>query len=281
MLHGILLAIAWMSTGALALAEERPPESPRKPQWQQVLPEADAKQAEKLEKQIREAEAADKYADAVGISEELLALRQNGLGKDHHQTIDSRYQVAAFRTITKLPEAKRRQWWSDRQGADQAIRLETMGKFALALPLRQAFLKSCLAVLGEDDPTTASCYSNVAFDLYSLGKAAEAQPFFQKSLESRRKALGEDHPETATAYNNLAMNLKALGKIADAQPLLQKALEAYRNVLGDEHPTTANGYNNLGINLDALGRHHPEASAGPQDSRYLFRQFRELMAGKN
>jgi Tetratricopeptide repeat len=48
--------------------------------------------------------------------------------------------------------------------------------------------------LGEDDPSTLRCASNLAADLRMLGEAHAARDLDQDTLDRRRRVLGEDHP---------------------------------------------------------------------------------------
>jgi tetratricopeptide (TPR) repeat protein len=61
---------------------------------------------------------------------------------------------------------------------------------------------------GEDHPTTAICYNNLALVLQDLGEYAQAKTLFQKAVASDEKNFGEDHPSTAIRYNNLARYYK-------------------------------------------------------------------------
>ena len=110
-------------------------------------------------------------------------------------------------------------------------------------------------VLGEEHPSTAASYNNVASNLNAQGRYEEAEPLFRKSLEIRQRVLGEEHPSTATSYNNVASNLNAQGRYEEAEPLYRKSLEIRQRVLGEEHPDTAASYNNVAYNLNAQGRY--------------------------
>ena len=115
-------------------------------------------------------------------------------------------------------------------------------------------LKLAQNTLGEEHPSTATSYNNVASNLNAQGRLQEAEPLYRKALEIRERVLGEEHPSTATSYNNVASNLNAQGRLQEAEPLLRKALEIWERVLGEEHPDTASSYNNVAYNLDAQGR---------------------------
>ena len=93
-------------------------------------------------------------------------------------------------------------------------------------------------MLGEDHPSTAASYNNVASNLNAQGRLPEAEPLFQKALEIRKRMLGEDHPDTAGSYNNVATNLYYLGRFQEGFEYAEKAVAIALKRLGPEHPNT-------------------------------------------
>jgi CHAT domain-containing protein len=249
-----LLALLVLSLAMVAHAADS------KPAWQRLLSGDDAKKAAGLQQRIEELEAADQYAEAIKLSEGLLAMRRSVQEAEHWQTVDQKWALTAMKKVAALPAEKRAGWRRAARGAAQAGSLEQKAQYAKALPLWQERLKWCRQVLGEEHPDTAQSYHNVAFDLNAQGQYAEAGPLYQKALDICRKTLGEDHPHTATSYNGVAVNLWSQGKYAEAGPLYDKALDIYRKALGEQHPDTARIYNNLAINLGDQGKY---AEAGP------------------
>jgi tetratricopeptide (TPR) repeat protein len=247
------LGMAVVLTAAVAAAAEEPA-------WKRVLQGEDAKKAAELEKRIAELEEADRYAEAVRLHEELLALRRTVQGPAHWETVGQQWAVTAARKVAALPAEQRAGWRQAARGAAAATRLEQQARYGEALPLRQERLRWCRQVLGEGHPLTALSYNEVAFNLNAQGKYPEAGPLYHKALAIRRQALGEEHPDTALSYNNIAFNLNAQGRYAEAGPLFHKALAIKRKVLGEEHPHTALSYNNVAGNLRAQGKY---AEAGP------------------
>jgi CHAT domain-containing protein/tetratricopeptide (TPR) repeat protein len=225
-----------------------------------MLTGEDAKKAAELLKRIGELADADKYAEAIRLQEELLALRMKLQRADHWETVNEKWSLTALKKVAALPEEKRSGWRKASQEANNARGLEQKGQYVKAQPFYQEHLNWHSQVLGEDHPHTATRYASVGINLISQGKHAEAQPLLQRCLEIYRKTLGEENPNTAASYNNLALSLKGLGKYAEAAPLYQKALDICREVLGEEHAYTANCYNNLAMNLAAEGKF---AEAGP------------------
>jgi CHAT domain-containing protein/tetratricopeptide (TPR) repeat protein len=237
-----------------------------KPPWQRLLTGDDAKKAAGLQQRIGELEAADRYAEVINLSEELLALRTNVQGAEHWQTVSQKWALTALKKVASLPAEQRTGWRQAARDIAEARRLMQQAQYGKALPLWQERLKWCRQVLGEEHPHTALSYNNLAANLWSQGKYTEAGPLYQKALDINRKALGEEHPETATSYDNLASNLDDQGKHAEAGLLLQKALDIRRKTLGEEHPHTASSYNNVAYNLESQGKY---AEAGPLYQRAL------------
>jgi tetratricopeptide (TPR) repeat protein len=92
-------------------------------------------------------------------------------------------------------------------------------------PCIQKALASDEKNFGEDHPTTATRYNNLASVLQDLGDYAQAKTLFQKAVASDEKNFGEDHPTTATCYNNLASCTTTFRRICPSKrTLLQKAM---------------------------------------------------------
>jgi CHAT domain-containing protein/tetratricopeptide (TPR) repeat protein len=231
-----------------SLAEELPP-------YKRLLTGEDAKKAAELEKQIGERNAADDYAAAAKAAEELLALRRRVQGAEHHEAVDVRWQIEAFRKLAALPAAERAAWGAAEKAAGEADLLEQQGRYAPALPSLRRMLEISSRVLGESHPRTATACNNLAYNLNAQGQFSEAEALFQQALESKRRVLGDLHPDTAFGCNNLAYNLNRQGKYAQAEPLYQKALDLFHQVLGETHPATSTCCNNLAGNLSIQGKY--------------------------
>jgi hypothetical protein len=191
--------VGWLGLALIVLArgDDPKPQTEPKPQWQRLLTGADARKAADLERRIAELEAADKYAEAFRLREEMFALRMREQGAEHWQTVTAKWDLAATKKVAALPEEGRAAWRQTAQGAAAAGRLEQQALYGKALSLRLERLKGCREVLGEEHPHTATSYNNVAANLHAQGKYAEAGPPYQKALDFCCKVLGEDHPSTA------------------------------------------------------------------------------------
>jgi tetratricopeptide (TPR) repeat protein len=210
--------MAALSLAVVATSDE--PKSPTnaKPQWQRLVTGADADKVAELDKRLLELEAADNYAEAIRVAEELLTLLTRLQGSDHWHTVNVKWHLIAAKKVAVLPKEKRAGWRQAFQGEFAAERLEQKAQYGKALPLQRERLKWCQEVLGEDHLSTANSYNNVAYLLDILRRDAEAEPLFRKALEIFLKVVGEDHPNTAIAYRNTAGNLSAQARGSTRRP---------------------------------------------------------------
>jgi tetratricopeptide (TPR) repeat protein len=254
MLRIPLIALLALSLLAPAFADDP------KPQWQRMLTGDDAKKAAELEKRIAEFGTADKYADAIRLQGELLAMRTQVQGADHWETVNEKWALTALKKVAALPSEDRAGWRRICEAVWEADRLMRKADFVKAMPLFREWLRWHQQVLGEEHPDTAIGYNNVAYNLNAQRKYAEAKPLYQKALDINRKFLCDNHPHTAISYHGLAFSLNAQGKYVEATPLFQKALDIRRKVLGEGHVDTARSCNNVAGNLDDRGKY---TEAGP------------------
>jgi tetratricopeptide (TPR) repeat protein len=250
-----MVSLLGMSLAVVAISDEPKSKGDPKPQWQRLLTGADARKAADLTKRIDELQAADKYAEAIRLREELLALRTQLQGGDHWETVDEKWALVDSKKVAALSEKKRAGWRQAFEGEVAGVRLQQKAQYDKALPLLSERLKWCREVLGENHPATAASYGNVAMNLNAQANYVAAGQLLQKALDIFRKVLGESHPSTALSYTNVAYNLHAQAKYAQAGPLLQKALDIRRKVLGEDHAHTARSYNGVAANLHAQGKY--------------------------
>ncbi len=57
-------------------------------------------------------------------------------------------------------------------------------------------------VLGEEHPSTATSYNNLAGLYESMGENKKTEPLYIKALKTSEKILGEKHPNTLNIFNN-------------------------------------------------------------------------------
>ncbi len=211
-----------------------------------------------------------KYAEALSLNRDALAVCKRLLGEGHPHTAQGYNNVAyclgylddyaeALRLHGKALKARRQALGEQHPDTARSYNnagscLRALGRHAEALTHLRKGLEAFGKSLGEGHPHTARSYIAVAYCLQDMGRPADALPLHRKAMEALRTALGEGHPDTALSYNAVAYCLSALGRHAEALPLLRKSLEALRTALPEGHPDTAQGYNAVAYCLQDMGR---------------------------
>ena len=126
-----------------------------------------------------------------------------------------------------------------------AYLLQYIAEYKKAQELYRKVLGIYERVLGEEHPSTATSYNNLAGVYERQGEYGKAEGLYKKALGISERVYGEEHPSTATSYNNLAGVYERQGEYGKAEGLYKKALGIYERVYGEEHPSTATSYNNL------------------------------------
>jgi tetratricopeptide (TPR) repeat protein len=200
-----------------------------------------------------------RFADALKLHEETLALQKAKLGPDHPDTLFSMHNVA------------------------RSYRL--LGNHVEAVKLAEETLALQKAKLGPDHPATLWSMSELAASYRDMGRLTEALRLDEEILTLRKAKLGRDHPDTLEAMNNLVRNYFALDRHADALKLGEETLALRKAKLGPDHPDTLGSMNNLAVSYDKLGRYseglklHEEALAlqtaklGPNHPRTLISTY--------
>ncbi|HEY9681337.1 MAG TPA: tetratricopeptide repeat protein [Oculatellaceae cyanobacterium] len=144
------------------------------------------------------------YAEAQGLYEKILSVKQQQLGPKH---------PSLGADLTNLAGV-----------------LCVQGKFAQAEP----FVRKVVQLVEAQDPPDvlklASSINTLAGILFQQGKLAECEPLLGRALQLRREFLGEEHMEVADSLRDYAKLLKKLGRIEDAEKhyLQAKAIVAKR-----------------------------------------------------
>jgi len=113
------------------------------------------------------------------------------------------------------------------------------GKNVEALELYDKCLAIDIKALGEDHPSVATTYNNIASVYRNQGKYEEALVLYDKCLATRIKALGEDHPDVAGTYNDIAIVYKNQRKYEMALELHEKSLAISIKAKGEDHLSVA------------------------------------------
>ena len=246
-------------------------------------------EAERLNNQAVQLRQQGKYAEAIPLAEQVLAICRRQLGDDHSNTATSLNNLAElYHAQGRYGEAEplyqkalgiyRRVLGEDH--LDTAISLNNLaslyasqGRYKEAELLYQKALGIFRRQLGDSHPDTASSLNNLAFLYDSQGRYKEAEPLYQQALGIYRRVLGEDHPDTAMSLNNLASLYESQGRYGEAELLYQKALSIYHRILGENHPDTAGSLNSLASLYESQGRY---GEAEPLYQKALFIRRRLL-----
>ncbi len=204
------------------------------------LAHTQSRKADELNRRVEELYQAGRYAEAVPLLQQTLAIYEKALGPDHPDVATAVNYLAAL--------------------------YSNQGRYAEAEPLIKRALAIFEKVLGPDHPDVAAALNNLAQLYDNQGRYAEAEPLYKRSLAIREKALGPDHPDVASALNNLALLYKNQGRYAEAEPLDKRALAIEEKALGPEHPDVATVLNTLAALYDNQGRY---AEAEPLYKRAL------------
>ena len=211
---------------------------------------------------------AGKYAEAILVAHQVLAMREQLLGPDHPgvaTVLDSFGRL--YQQAGRLADAEQfyKRTLAIREKAlnpdhpdyflvaqslnNLAAVYDHQGRYAEAEPLYERSLAIFERTLGADNFEVAALLNNLAVVYQNQARYAEAEPLYQRSLAIREKALGLDHPDVNVAQllNNLAALYGRQRLCAEAEPLYKRALAIYEEALGPDHPEVARSLNNLAV----------------------------------
>ena len=187
-------------------------------QWLKVI---------RLNQQVLDLYRQGKYAEALPIAQQALAICEKVFGAEHPIV------ATGINNLARLYDAQDR--------------------YAEAKPLHKRVLAIREKVLGPEHPDTAQSLNNLAFLYKAMGSYDKAEPLYRRSLSIREKVLGTEHPDTAYTLNDLALMYHNMGAYDKAEPLYRRALAICEKTLGPEHPDTALILNNLAALYQAMG----------------------------
>jgi len=174
------------------------------------------------------------YKTAESHLARTLQIRQEQLGKEHPETLDSMNNVANV--------------------------YEAQGRYDEAEQLHSKVLEIRRRLLGEEHPSTLASMNNLARVYCAQGRYGEGEQLHVKTLEIQRRVLGEEHIDTLKSMNNVANVYAERGRNDEAEQLLVTVVETQRRVLGQEHPETLGVMYNLATVYAYQGRHEEAES---------------------
>jgi CHAT domain-containing protein/Flp pilus assembly protein TadD len=209
---------------------------------------------------------AGKYAEAIPLAQQVLAIREKVLGPDHPDVAtvlngfgilyEEAGRFAEAESLYKRSLAIREKALGPdhpdhflvAQSLNNLAELyERLGRYTEAEPLNQRALAIFEKTLGLDNFEVADSLNNLAALYDQQGRYAEAEQLFKRSLAIREKALGPDRPNVniAQSLNNLAVLYVRQGRYTEAELLYKRSLVIYEQALGPDHFLVANVLNNL------------------------------------
>ena len=120
-----------------------------------ISPAQQALETSELEKKVIDLYNAGRYADAIPLAQQALAIREKVLGRDHPDVALDLNNLAML--------------------------YDSQGRYADAEPLYQRSLAIREKALGRDHPDVAQSLNNLALLYYSQGRYADAKPLYQRS----------------------------------------------------------------------------------------------------
>ena len=143
------------------------------------------------------------------------------------------------------------------------------GKVQEAIALMEKALYVSQNKLGEEDPETATCLSNLADFYKNIHKYNEAIQLLQKASFIWAKNLGDKHPYVAGNLKDEAIIYSEIGDHKNSLVAYQAALEIMKSNFGSEHPNTADFYHDIAEQYELLDR-YPDAINNYQKAYNIF-----------
>ncbi len=226
------------------------------PAWAQHGADAD-----RLYSEAAQAFDAGHYADAVRLAQQALDIREQTLGPEHPETIQSLIQLATadrgsgdYTKASALAEqaVAASEKTTGPTSPETATALYTLaeidracGAYSTALPLAERALEIREQRVERNDAATAAAMHCLAEIDRSMGEYAKALPLAQRALDVREQVCGPEDPDTAESLNDLGLLYFEMQDDAQAESLYQRAQAIREKRLGPDHPLTAESLNNM------------------------------------
>ena len=195
------------------------------------------------------------YADARGLYERALAIREQTLGSEHLDTIESMNRLGElYYMLGKYNEAEKlyKQVLTSREKALGPEHLSIaeildnlgalygdIGDYPQAILLFERAVAIRQKLLGPDHIDTADILNNAALPYLDSGNYEKAKPMLMQALSILEKVWTTDTPDAGICRINLAKIELAQGHYNEAEQFLKRALEILKQTLGLDHPMVA------------------------------------------
>jgi serine/threonine protein kinase/Tfp pilus assembly protein PilF len=211
------------------------------------------------------------YEQAQPLLEKARQTREDRLGADHPDTLDTKNNLAELyydQGKYERAEAIRQEVLralTAKHGTDHhdvlvtkanlAALCQAQGKYNQAETLYQEALQALTAKLGADHPDILAGKKNLATLYFDQGRYDQAETLLSEVVRGFTAKLGADHPDTLHAKNSLALVCQARKEYDRAEALFQEVLRGVTAKLGADHPDTLVTKNNLAGLYQAQGKY--------------------------
>lgn len=155
-----------------------------------------------------------KYSEAEDVFRKTVRRREQALGKDHKDTLDSKHWLG--------------------------LALYWQKKYSEAKEMLQQAVRGKERTLGQDHKETLHSKQWLGEVLHKQGECSKAEKVFQEVVRGRERTLGQDHQETLYSSYCLGLALYRQGNFSDAEDLLQETVRKQEQALGRDHIDTLN-----------------------------------------
>ena len=216
------------------------------------------------------------YRDAVPLLIEILKIRREVLGAQHHETLNSMNNLAVIHS--------------------------QLGQYIEAKKLMEETLAIQRRILAADDPRLSASLTNLGTQFQEVGEFAEARKYYDEALALEQRYRGDNYQQTAVAVARMGTFLHVIGNYSQALPYLQRAYTINVKLYGEQHAETALALNNLGalandmgeyaaarsyleravmIQIAVLGAQHPNVATSANNLADLSRKLRDYEASRS
>ena len=215
-----------------------------------------------------------RFPEAEQLFRQSTQKREKALGKEHVNTIESRYWLAlTLYQQEKYSEAEQlfQQSVQEREkvlGKDHVDTLWSKYRLAAILHEQQKYpeaeqllrqsVQGRLKILGKEHVDTLWSKYYLAVTLYKQQKYPEAEQLLRQSVQEREKVLGKEHVDTLESKYKLAATLYKQQKYPEAEQLFRQSVQEQEKVLGKEHVDTLESKYYLAVTLYKQQK-YPEA----------------------
>ena len=236
-------------------------------------------QARMLEVIGRVYHATAQYADARGLFERALSIREAHLGGDHPdvaETLVALAQTLRFQSKYVDADAAARRALDIRvraygpRHADVAASLLQVGSMSVFLADLDRALHVTRQAVGvyESLPQSDSALANA---LVTLGATLIRRAEYEEAERQLRRAIvinrgiRAEHPQLASSIMSLAYLVAELpDRVAEADSLYRQGIEMRRRTLGSDHPLYAFALGDYAAFLNVTGRHREAMAVAQQ-----------------